>query len=173
MKIEIENKKLFDWIKLKDDLVDEGRAITVLMEKQEKIVKQCENEEKRITGAVPADEKLKEEGDKLVVLFNETMKKLDEIGSKIEAKKLEAIPKTLLAKHKVALKENESLERERNKIALKIQKVKDRIIPLVQKEVKPLLNDYDDIETAKTGKNGVVIVETFNYLDQFYKTHKK
>lgn len=170
--IEIENKKLFDWITLKDALVDEGRAMTLLIEKEEQKVKKCEEKEKTITGSIPPDTKLKEEGDALIKVFNATLRRIEKIGQEIEQKKMDAIPKELLNEHKAALKENERLERERNKIALKVQKVKDRIIPLVQKEVKPLLNDYDDIDTAQT-KNGKVVITTFNHLQDFYKKHKK
>lgn len=161
--IEIENKKIYDLITLKDTLVDEGRAITILIEKEEKKIKSCEDKEKRITGNVKPDKVLTDEGDALIIIFNKTLKRIEELGQLVEQKKLDAVPKELKDEHQISMKEKERLERERNKIALKIQKVKDRVIPLIQKNVKPMLKEYDDIETAKT-KNGKVIVETFNHL---------
>jgi hypothetical protein len=70
-------------------------------------------------------------------------------------------------KHRALLKERSHLEIERNKEALGAQKVKDVFIPLLRKEVKPLLSDkYEDIDTAVI-KNGKVIVSTFNHLEDF------
>ncbi len=169
--ITIDNKKMHDYIVAKDALVDEGRAVSKELEKIEVEITKCENEEKKITGSVKPDPALKAEGDALVVVFNQTLKKLEEIGSKIESKKLEAIPKTLMDKHKALLKQREEKERERNKIALKVQKVKDRVVPLIQKEVKPFLKEYDDIETAKT-KNGMVVIATFNHLEDWKQKFK-
>lgn len=166
--IEIENKKIADLINLKDTLVDEGRAVTVLIEKEEKKIKEFENKEKKITGSVKPDPVLKAEGDALVKVFNDTLKRLEEVGQLIEAEKMKAIPKELEAEHKACLKVKEQLERDRNKVALKIQKVKDRVIPAIQKHVKPLLKEYDDIETAKVVK-GKVIIETFNHLADWKK----
>jgi hypothetical protein len=69
--------------------------------------------------------------------------------------------------------EREKLERERNKIALKVQKIKDKIIPLIRKEVKPLLKDpFDDIETAQI-KEDKVVVDTFNHIEEFKKKFKQ
>ena len=167
----IENKKVHDLIIMKDDLVTEGRKITGLMEDLEKKVRKCEDKEKKITGAIPPDPELKAKGDELVELFNKTLKEIEEIGQAIEKKKMDAIPKELLDEHKGYLKEIEQLERDRNKIALKVQKVKDRVIPIIQKEVKPLLEEYDDIETAKV-KDGKVLVETFNHLADWKRKFK-
>lgn len=166
--IEIENKNIADLINLKDTLVDEGRAVTALIEKEEKKIKDFENKEKKITGSVKPDPVLKAEGDALVKVFNDTLKRLEEVGQLIEAEKMKAIPKELETEHKISLKEKEKLERERNKIALKIQKVKDRVISAIQKHVKPLLKEYDDIETAKVIK-GKVVIETFNHLADWKK----
>lgn len=164
--IKIQNRKLHDLIVSKDDLVTEGRKITGQMEDLEKKVRSCEDKEKKITAKIEPDAELKTEGDALVEVFNNALKRLEEIGKAIEQKKIDAIPKELIAEHKGYLKQIESLERDRNKIALKVQKIKDRIIPLIQKDVKPMLEQYDDIETAKA-KDGVVIIETFNHLEDW------
>ncbi len=111
------------------------------------------------------------EGDLLAKGIEKTMKRLEELGQLIEKQKLDAIPEDMKLAHKAKMKEREVLERERNKIALKVQKIKDRVVPLIQKEVKPLLKEYDDIETAKT-KNGKVIINTFNHLDDWKRMFK-
>ncbi len=75
--------------------------------------------------------------------------------------------------HLEVLKQKEKLERERNKVALKVQKIKDKVVPIIQKEVRPLLKDeYDDIETAKL-KDGKIVIETFNHIEDFKKKFRK
>ena len=99
------------------------------------------------------------------------MKRLEELGNLIEQQKLDAIPKDIKTAHQALMKEREELERERNKIALKVQKIKDRVVPLIQKEVKPLLKEYEDIDTAKT-KDGKVTINTFNHLNDWIRAFK-
>jgi len=168
----LENKKLHDLIVMKDEFVDEGRANEKVIEGVEKKIAECEKKEKEITGAVKPPEDLEEKGNALLKELEAKAKELEKIANEIEQAKLNAIPDDLKSEHKVFMKEREILERKRNKIALKVQKIKDKCVPIIKKEVKPLLNDYDDIETAKT-KDGKVVIETFNYLAEFYKTHKK
>lgn len=170
--ITIDNKKIHDLIVQKDDLVTEGRAITGKMEEIGKKVTKCEEKEKAITAKEKPDSVLKEEGDKLVELFNTTLKRIEEIGQAIEKKKMAAIPQALIDEHKGYLKEIEGMERDRNKIALKVQKIKDKVVPLIQKEVKPLLKEYDDIETAKV-KDGKVLINTFNHLEDWMRKFKR
>jgi hypothetical protein len=179
--IEIENKKLHDWIVEKDRLVDEGRANERDIAIIEKKIADFEKKEKIITGKIQPDKDLREEGDKLIEEVNKTMKRLEELGKLIQDKKLEAVPKEMKDEHVALMKEREEKERLRNKIALKVQKVKDRCIPLIQKEVKPLLRvkrmveidigKFDDIETAKT-KNGKVVFQKYNRLEEFMQKFK-
>lgn len=169
--ITLENKKLHDWIVQKDELVEQGRAKSREIEAIEKKIETFERKEKQITGEVQPQKELKEEGDGLIKELEKTMKRLEELGKIIEEEKLNAIPKEMKEEHQALLKEREQKERERNKIALKVQKIKDRVVPLIQKEVKPLLKEYDDIETAKT-KDGKVVINTFNHLVDWKRAFK-
>jgi recombinational DNA repair ATPase RecF len=65
----------------------------------------------------------------------------------------------------------EKLEKERAKIGMQIQKRKDKIIPLVEKAVKPLLGEYEDIETVTINKSGEVEVKVFNHMEEFKKAY--
>ncbi len=170
--INLDNKKIYDYLIEKDNLVAEGRKITDYIETIEKKIKGYEDKEKKITGAVAPNKELKEEGDVLVEQLGKIMKRLEELGKLIEDEKLAAIPKEIREAHQELMKEREAKERERNKIALKIQKIKDRVIPLIQKHVKPLLKEYDDIETAKA-KSGKVIINTFNHLEEWKRKFKQ
>jgi hypothetical protein len=169
--IELEHKKLRDLILLKDEIVTEGRKLTGEIEKVEREVRVFEEKEKKITGKVEPNADLKAEGDELVIVFEKTLKRLEYIGKAIEKEKLRAIPEDMKLAHKALLKKIEELERERNKKALKVQKIKDRIIPLVQAEVKPLLKEYDDIETAQV-KGDKVVITTFNHLNDWMRKFK-
>ncbi len=165
--ITIENKRLHDLIVDKDLHVTQGRGISKEIENLEIKIKRIENKEKKITGSVVPPKELTDKGDELLKVLNKIDKELTEIAEGIEKAKLDAIPKEMKDEHMDLLKLRENLERDRNKVALKVQKIKDKCIPIIQKEVKPLLNDkYDDIETAKT-KDGKVLITTFNHLEEF------
>lgn len=66
--------------------------------------------------------------------------------------------------------EIEKLEKERAKVGMQIQKVKDRVLPIVDKEVKPKLGEYEDIETVAL-VNGEIEVKIFNHLEEFKKAY--
>ncbi len=171
--ITLDNKKIFGYLKDKEDLVTEGRKVTAELEKVEHKIKVLESREKVITAKVKVDPKIEEAGNLLVKEMDEKMKELQKLGDRVEQIKLEAIPDEIKKAHHELLAEREKLERDRNKIALKVQKIKDRVIPLIQKETKPLLaKEYDDIETAKI-KDDKIIVTTFNHLDEWKRNFRK
>lgn len=170
--ITLDNPKLHDLIVTKDALVTDGRAVSQKIEAIDTKIKVFEEKEKKITAKVIPPKELTDKGDALVVEITKKHTELQKIADAINKSKLDAIPEDMKNDHKQLLKDKEVLERDRNKIALKVQKVKDKIIPIVQKEVKPLLQEYDDIETAKT-KDGKVVIATFNHLEDFKsKFHK-
>lgn len=167
--ITLDNKRVHDYIVQKDLLVTEGRRISQDIETLEVKIKRFEDKEKVITGKVTPPKELTDKGDALTVEINKLGEELTKIADEITRSKLAAIPKEMKDGHMALLKEKEVKERDRNKIALKVQKIKDKLVPIVQKEVKPMLLDkYDDIETAKT-KNGKVVISTFNHLEDFKK----
>lgn len=163
--IEIDNKKIHDLIVDKDALVDAGRAVSKKLDELEKQITDFEKKERAITSKVRVVD-LEKKGNEINDTCAKMFEELNKILGEIEQKRLEAIPKEMKDAHYALLAEREKLERERNKLALKVQKVKDKVVPLIQKHVKPLLEKYDDIETAKT-KDGKVIINTFNYLEDF------
>lgn len=164
--IKLDNPKLYKYLKEKDELITAGRRLSHEIDKIEKKLKVFESVETKLTEAVKPED-LIAEGDKIVEEINALSGKLQEISDKIREKKLAAIPEKMANEHRALLKKKEEKELERNKIALKVQKVKDRVIPMVQKEVKPLLVDkYDDIESA-TVKGGKVVINTFNHLEEW------
>ncbi len=164
--ITIENKKLHDLIVMKDELVNVGRGISRKIDEVDVKIKRLENKEKAITGKIVPSKELTEKGDALVKEMMAKEKELNKLADEINKLKMAAVPQQMIDDHKQLLKDKEQLERDRNKIALKVQKIKDKCVPIIQKEVKPLLGEYDDIETAKA-KNGKVDIVTYNHLQDF------
>jgi seryl-tRNA synthetase len=164
--ITIENKRLHDLIVDKDALVNVGRGISKEIDLIDAKVKRFEAKEKALTGKVIPPKELTDRGDSLIKEMMKIEKEINKISQDIQDSKMAAIPKEMIDEHKELLKQKESKERERNKVALKVQKIKDKCVPIIQKEVKPLLNEYDDIETAKA-IGGKVVIATFNHLADF------
>lgn len=164
--IEINNKKLHDLIVDKDVLVNTGRGISRKIDDLDLKIKRLENKEKAITGKVVPSKELTDKGDAIAKEMFAKEKEMNKIASEIHKQKMDAVPQAMIDEHKQLLKDKEVLERDRNKVALKVQKIKDKCVPIIQKEVKPLLGEYDDIETAQT-KEGKVVIKTFNHLDDF------
>jgi predicted nucleic acid-binding Zn-ribbon protein len=174
--ITLDNKKVHDYIVQKDVLVTEGRKISQEIEKIEAKILAYEKKEMAITGNVKPAKELTDKGDALTKEINKLAEELTKLSDQITRAKLDAIPKDMADAHKALMKEKEEKERDRNKIALKVQKLKDKLVPIVQREVKPILQQvrmvqvdmgkYDDIETAKA-KDGKVVISTFNHLDEY------
>lgn len=171
--IELKHPKLVKYINDKDALVTEGRKITREIEGLDKKIKSFEDKEKIITAKVKPSAEIEARGEALAEEINRKIKELESLGKEIEEQKLSAVPTEMKDEHLDLLKQKEKLERDRNKIALKIQKIKDRIIPIVQKEVKPLLKtEFDDINTAQV-KGDKVVITTFNHLEDFKSKFKR
>lgn len=179
--ITLENKRVHNFIVEKDGLVNDGRKISQEIEKLDMQIKRFEDKEKVITGKVVPPKELTEKGDNLVKEMNKLGEELTKISDEVTRAKLAAVPKDVKDAHMELLSKKEALERERNKIALKVQKIKDKLIPIIQREVSPLIKQkniieidigrYDDIETAKT-KDGKVVITTFNRLEEWRKNFK-
>jgi predicted nucleic acid-binding Zn-ribbon protein len=165
--IELTNERLYKLIETKDELVKSGRKLSSELETIEFKIKKFQDKEKVITGKTePKD--LMTKGEIIRLELERAMKSFDEIAAQIQEAKLQAIPAQMKADHLALMKKREELETERNKIALKIQKIKDKLVPILKKEITPHLQEFDDTESVEL-KNGKIIVKTFNYLEDFKK----
>lgn len=169
--INIENPKLLALLMEKNDLVTSGRKISSQMETIEFKIKKFQDKEKIITAKIDPKE-LREKAEALQDAIQKQMKEFDVLAREIQDIKLAGVPAQMKADHLALMKEREQMERDRNKIALKVQKLKDKAVPIIKKEVKPHLQEYDDIETAEI-KDGKIVVKTFNHLEQFRANFKK
>jgi predicted nucleic acid-binding Zn-ribbon protein len=169
--MQITNKKIVSLLKEKDELVKSGREVSKQIEKLEHLIKVCEDKEKAITAKIQPKE-LGDEAEKLKADINKLIKEFERVAEKITKTKLDGIPKDLEKKHKDYLEEKEKLERERNKIALKVQKIKDKVVPMIKKEVEPHLAEFEDLESAELKKD-VVKVGIFSHLEEFKRKFKE
>jgi hypothetical protein len=174
----IENKKIHDFIVEKDKLVDEGRALAKDLDVIQDKITDYETKEKAITEKVKAPKELEEEGNKIAKIIEDSMKRLEVLGQQIEQTKLDAIPKKMKEEHQALMDTRKEKESMQAKIALKIQKIKDRIVPKIQKDITPSLRrskmkeidigKFEDIETART-KDGKIMINTFNHLEDWMR----
>lgn len=169
--LKIQNKKILEYLKQKDLLVRQGRGVSEEIEKIEAEIAELDTKEKEFTTACEPKELL-DEGKASQEEINRLIEKLQAVSEKIKDEKINSIPKEMVEKHYKLRDTKEKLERERNKIALKIQKIKDKVIPMIQKSVVPHLKEYDDIEKAEVVDDEVVVT-IFNRLEEFKKQFKK
>lgn len=168
--ITLENPKLYKLIEEKDALVKTGRKISSELETIEFKINKLQDKEKVITGK-HQNKELMTKGEIARLEMERAMKAFDEIANQIHADKLAAIPQTMKDEHFALLKLRSDKEADRNKVALKIQKYKDKMIPLLKKLIKPHLGEFDDTETVEV-KDGKILVTTFNYIEDFKKKFK-
>jgi len=174
--ITLTHPKLIKLEEEKGQLIQEGREVSKQIEDIElemgKIDIRLQTEESKID-----IKDLKAKGDGLVkemeVLIKGYTDKVKDVEKAIYERMKEKTSPELRLKHESLTKEKEELEIERNKKALKAQKLKDRIIPLARRLMKPLLeNDYEDYNDIKL-ENGVMVGTIFSHLDEFDKRYKE
>lgn len=159
----------------KDELIKQGRAISGQLDELQKEIDVYVEKEKAITAEVDPKE-LIEQGDVLRNEINAKVKELEAVADKIREAKLAAIPEDMKKEHLALNDKREKLENERNKIGLQVQKIKDRVVPKIQKISTKHLGEYEDLLTANA-KDGKVIIEKFSHLQewkrQFEERRKK
>jgi len=154
-------------VKEKDELVKSGIAISKDIEKLEIKIEKQNNIEREFTNKVtPEIQKLIDEGDALEKELQERMTVMEKLGDEIMNQKLALIPKEHLDMHYKLRADKEKLERDRNKIGLKIQKYKDKLVPALRKILPDLLTEYEDTETVQV-KNGKLSITIFSHLEEW------
>lgn len=146
-----------------NDLVLSGREMSQEIEEKEAVMADIDKQIQEIESKVDVkdlDERIKS----VVERVNTVKAEQQEIEKEIYARCKALVPSELVEKYENAKKSKESLEKDRNKVALKVQKFKDRSIPLARKLMKPHLQDeFDDYEGVVL-ENGELIGTIFNHL---------
>jgi len=79
---------------------------------------------------------------------------------------------TLVDEGRGITKEIEKLETDRRKVGLQIQKLKDKIIPLVTKLTASAMAEYEEISTVDV-KDDEIIVEIVDVVENFKRDYKE
>lgn len=172
MEIKITTPKIVKYVEEKDNLVQQGRQISTDLEKLEAQIKVLEDKEKAIT-LERTDKELEAKMKEIKDTVDPLVKEFEKLSHKLYEYKMAGIPKEMKDEHLALLKEKQDKQREINKVALKVDKIKNRVVPLIKKEAgKEMTGEYEDLETA-TLKDGVVVVQTFSHLENWKVSFKK
>ena len=158
--------------KLKKLIIDKADLVTAVRSKSEEVEK-LENQMHEVDLKIQAYEKtvdisdLKDRGDKIAKRMDTCLMELKAVEADIYARMKKDAPQELYTEYESLKKQKEDMETERNKIALKVQKHKDKIIPMAQKIMKPLLeNEFEDYAGIDVIE-GELEATIFNHLDDF------
>lgn len=169
--VKIEDPKLKKLMEEKGDMVLEGREVSQEIEEIEIQMKKVDEEIQAEEAKVDISD-LKPRADAATLKVNEAMSEMKAVKDEIYARMKSQVPKSLHEKYESLIKLKEEKESARNKIALKIQKWKDKIIPLAQKLMKPFLQDEFDDYNDLVLENGEVVGTIFNHQDEFLKRQR-
>ena len=65
-------------------------------------------------------------------------------------------------------KQIEKLETDRNKLALQVQKIKDKVMPFAKRVKAENLSKYESIQSIEL-KGKDIIITTFDYVEEYCK----
>src|SRR3990167_7749187 len=170
--ITLESDKLKKLLEIKAELVTQGRVISDEITQKEADMEQIDKEIQAIEKTVETDD-IKKRAEETTRRFNEVVKDMDLVKKELYDKMKAGVGSELPAKYEAAKEETEQLENKRNKIALKVQKYTDKIIPLGRKLMRPHLEaEGDDYDTLRI-ENGWIVGTIFNHFDDYKKAFYK
>jgi hypothetical protein len=79
---------------------------------------------------------------------------------------------TLVKEGREVTKKIDELENDRRKIGLQIQKVKDKVIPLVNKLMEGNLKEFEEIGTVEV-KDGELDISIVDVIENFKRDYKE
>ncbi len=79
---------------------------------------------------------------------------------------------TLVIEGREVTKKIEELENDRRKIGLQIQKVKDKVIPMVNKLMEGNLKEFEEIGTVEV-KDGELDISIVDVIENFKRDYKE
>lgn len=167
--VTLSDPKLTKFVKEKGDMVLEGRKISEEIDTVEAEMTTIDQEVVALEKAVDISD-LKSEADKLTEEFNAVTTKMEALNTQIRDRMKQSVPQEFKDKYDNKKKEKDELESKRNKVALRIQKWNDKIIPLARKIMATFIeNEFEDYDTLRL-ENGEVVGTIFNHLEDWKKT---
>jgi hypothetical protein len=170
-KVIIENPKLKKLLEEKTAMVLEGREKSIEIEEVEKEMDAIDKEIVAIEATVDVKD-LEQKANEITERFNEVIKEMEGVKNEIAERYQQKVPKEMGEKYEAKKKEKELKENERNKIALKVQKWKDKIISVTHRSAKPYLTEeFEDFHDIIL-ENGELVLTIFSHLED-YKALKR
>lgn len=170
--IQIENPKLKKLLAQKTEAVIQGREISQEIEDIEADMKKIDEDMQSIEKTVDLSD-LDTKAGEITAKMNAVMAEMQEVEKEIYARCKAKVPQELRDKYEEKKKVKEAWETERNKKGLKIQKIKDLIIPLTQKVAKDLLQDeFEDFSDVRL-ENGEIVIDIFSHLEDWKEARRK
>lgn len=167
--VAIDNSKLVRMVKEKADMVLEGRKISEDIEVVQQEMDAIDLEVQAIEAAVDVAD-LKVQAEELTKEFNAVMAKMEDNQKEVRKRLHLIVPQELKDKYDAVKKTKEEFESKRNKVALKISKWNDKIIPLARKVMKTFIqNEFEDYDSLRL-ENEKVVGTIFNHLEDWKKT---
>lgn len=168
----IDNPKLKSLLEKKRTLILEGRELTQDIEDIENGNKEIDQQIQKLESEVDIKE-FEIEAQAITERMKAIMMEAEEVQNKIYAKLKAEIPPELGEKYDKNKTLQEELENKRNKVGLKIQKTKDLIVPLVQKEARSLLQDeFEDFSDVRL-ENGEVVIDIISHFENWKEARNK
>lgn len=170
--IVLEDAGLLNLLTKKGGLIEQGRAKSEEVEKVEKEMAVIDEQIQELEKQVPTDD-IDAEAKEVTEAFNAVMQKMGDVKKRLGERMKTGIAPDVIALYEAKKKEKEALEAERNKFAMKVQQVNDKIIPMTRKLMAPYLQDkWEDCGTMEL-KDGKIEATIFSHLDDFEKAFEK
>jgi chromosome segregation ATPase len=165
--VKLDDPKLKKLIVEKEGFVNEGRKVAGeidLIKESQKSVEQKLVEEESKVDVSEFDKALLDKRDEMLALLK--------LSQRLERQRYDHIlkntPQELRDQYDQLEKQKEKKEQELNKLGHKVQKVKDRIIPIIHKLGKPHLEDeFEDFSTSKLDDTGTPVIEIYSRLEEW------
>ena len=168
----IDNPKLKELLEKKTDLILEGREVSLEIEEKENKMAEIDKSIQEVEKTAPLKELdpiIKDINDRMTGLMAE----MEAVKKEMFERCRKVVPVNMTLDYEQVKLDKEALENKRNKVGLKIQKLKDRIIPITQKIAKPLLEDeFEDFGDLRI-ENGEVIIEIISHLEAWKEARAK
>lgn len=167
--VKIDNSKLIKLVEEKADMVLEGRKVSEDIEAVQQEMDAIDLEVQGIEATVDVAD-LKVQAEDLTKEFNSVMAKMEDNQKEVRKRLHLIVPQEIKDKYEAVKKTKEEFENKRNKIALKISKWNDKIIPLARKVMKTFIqNEFEDYDSLRL-ENGQVVGTIFNHLEDWKKS---
>lgn len=171
--VQLDSPKLKDLIVQKNDWVLAGRKVSgeidLIVEAQKSTEKKLMVEEAKVD-----IKDLQTKGDNLLTQIDALMKDLQATKQEIFDRMKIYTSQSIRDEYETLEKQKKAKENELYKIGHKVQKVKDKILPLVQKIAQPYLEDeFEDFSTTRLDKKGNPVLEIFNHKEDWISNFRK